>query len=346
MLLHAALSLALAIIIGPTLTRQELQTKQEADRPVRSEELRDLIAQADKIAVYDYADVDNVKLLYSSTNAKVISTLEAAMLVEPSPDEDRRARCLCTGYPEILVFRQNKELVRFSFVQGTFVRASIWTHEAHILDEEKVLRWFDARGMHRPRRESREQHAEEAVAEADEQRWMKAMPASVRPLWPQTIEARPFEGSMSIFVPQGSAAGSKTPAEASTYEREVRPEIQRLAAELAKEFPDPNQRIRVLFAWFGSGNGAWTGYPEYEGIVEELLLEYKTPELLAALDAASLSEPEQEGAARLFAGFAFKTLRLTDNALLPAELKRLLLAHSLKGSDKDKKVRARLAFAR
>ncbi len=344
MLLRAALSLALAIITGPTLTQQELQTKQQTDRPVRPEELRELIGQADRIAIYDYAHAYNAKLLYSSTNAKVISKLKAAMVVEPSSDE--ASRCLCTGYPEILVFRQNKERVRFSFVQGTFVRASIWTHEAHILDEEKVLRWFDARGIHRPRRESRERHAEEAGAEADEQRWMNAMPASVRPLWPQAVEARPFEGSMSIFVPQGSASGSKTPAEASTREREVPPEIKRLAAELAKEFPDPSQRIRVLFAWFGSGNGAWTGYPEYEGIVEELLLEYKTPELLAALDAASLSEPEQEGAARLFAGFAFKTLRPTDNALLPAELKRLLLAHSLKGIDKDKKARARLAFAR
>ena len=203
LLLRAALSLALGIITGPTLTGQELQTRQETDRPVRPEELRELIGLADKITVYDYADVYNAKLLYSSTNAKVISNLRAAMVVEPSPDEATRALCMCMSYPEILVFRQNKELVRFSFVQGTFVRASIWTHEAHILDEENVLRWFDARGIHRPRRESLERHAEEAVAEADEKRWMAAMPTSVRPLWPQTIDARPFEGSMSIFVPQG-----------------------------------------------------------------------------------------------------------------------------------------------
>jgi hypothetical protein len=346
MLLPAALSLALAIITGPTSPLQELRTKQEMDRPVRPEELQELIGQADKIKVYDYADVYNAKLLYSSTNAKVISDLKAAMVVEPSSDEARRARCMCTGYPEILVFRLNKELVRFSFVQGVFVRASIWTQEAHILDEEKVLRWFDTRGIHRLRLESRERHADEAVAESDAQRWLKAMPASVRPLWPQAIEAHSFGGSMNIFVPQASAAASKTPPEASTHDYEVSPEVKRLATELAKEYPDAGQRIRVLFAWFGSGNGAWTGYPEYEGIVEELLLEYRTPELLAALDTASLSEQEQEGAARLFAGFAFKTLRSTDKALLPAELKRLLLAHSLKDSDKDKKVRARLAFAR
>jgi len=114
---------------------------------------------------------------------------------------------------------------------------------------------------------------------------------------------------------------------------------------LKREFPDKNLRIRSLLAWYGRGAGPWSGYPAYEAVATELLLEYSTPELLKAVQFAPLSEQQTEGAARLFAGWDFRHTRPADNALLPADLKRLLLDHSLKSTDRDKLERARKAFA-
>lgn len=346
MLLRVVLAFALVFAANFAFARQESAQQEkgkETDSPVKPEELLALIAQADKVAVYNYADVDNAKLLYSSANAKVISGLKAAMAVEPVLDEHGSGHCLCMAYPEIRLYRQRKELARISFVHGTFVNTTLWDHQARILDEEKLLRWFDARGIHGPRRESIDRRADAA---ADE-RWMKAMPASVRPLWPQIMRARPLDSGI-IFVPPGAPHGSKAPAagEPAAREPEAAPEIKALSEALAKEFPDPKQRIRALFFWFASGIGPWTGYPAYEEIVESLLFEYKTPELVAAIEGVTLSDTEKEGAARFFAGWTIDHWRPADNALIPAELKRSLLAHSLKSPDKDKRERALQAFGR
>jgi hypothetical protein len=350
MLLRVLLGLALATTPSSLLAQESAQEKRQEsdDRPVKPEELLALIDQADKIAVYDYADVYNARLLYSSMNAKVISGLKAAMAVAPASKADEATLCMCISYPEIRLYRRQKELARFSLVTGIFVRTTIWSHQARIVDEEKMLRWFDARGIHGPRRESKDRHADEAAEQAGAERWMNAMPASVRPLWPQTMAASPsWENEMSIFVPQRPPEKSKAPAgEATSREPEPAPEIKRLSAALANEFPDPKQRMRALFAWFASGSGAWSGYPAYEGIPEELLLEYTTPELLAAIEGASLSEQEKEGAARFFAGWTFNTRRPRDKALLSPELKRVLLQHCLASPDKDKRQRASLAFGR
>ena len=73
-------------------------------------------------------------------------------------------------------------------------------------------------------------------------------------------------------------------------------------------------------------------------------LDFPTPELIAVASRSDLTEPELEGAARLFAGWDFGRRRPDDRKLLPADLKKKLLEHSLKTSDEDKIGRARHAF--
>ncbi len=344
MLLRVVLAFALVVTASSALAHQESDQKERDDHPVKPEELLALIGQADKVMVYHKARIENATLLYSSKNARVISGLKAAMAVEPVLNETRYI-CLCIGSPEIRLFRRQKELVRFSFFLGTFVEATIWSHRARILDEEKMLHWFDARGIHGPRRDSNERGAEAAADVANIERWMKAMPASVRELWPRIMNARPLDVGMNIFVPQGSPGPSRASTAGKSAAYVTTPEIKELNEALDKEFPDPRRRIRALFAWFGSGSGPWTGYPAYEGVVENLLHEYKKPELVAAIAGANLTEAEKEGAARFFAGWIADGWRPADNSLLSTELKRSLLAHSLKSPDKDKRARARQAFA-
>jgi hypothetical protein len=117
-----------------------------------------------------------------------------------------------------------------------------------------------------------------------------------------------------------------------------------LEAALFSEFPNKRTRILKLMAWFGSGAGPWSGYPAYENVAQQMLLKYSTPKLIDAVANATLSEEESEGTARLFAGSDFNDSRPQDHVLLPEDLKRHLLEHSLRSTDEDKLARARLAF--
>jgi len=157
--------------------------------------------------------------------------------------------------------------------------------------------------------------AQRKVFEAAEARWRSAMPKSVLPLWDEVRQVQ------------------------------FAPDLKPLRDALAEELPDPHRRILRLFAWFGSGAGPWSGFPGYELIPEELLLDFPTPDLVAAAESENLSESQLEGAARLFGGWDFGQRRPEDLKTLPATLKKRLLDHALKSTDQDKLGRARRAFA-
>ena len=137
---------------------------------------------------------------------------------------------------------------------------------------------------------------------------------------------------------------------------------------LSAAYPEPQARILALFRWFGRGAGPWTGFPVYEQLAEQILLQFPVEELIDALQDAPLSEEHLEGAARFFAGWAFANRasgegvqlppsltysslaaylpeRSGDPAPIPAELRQRLLAHCQRSSDGDKRCRAESAFA-
>jgi hypothetical protein len=120
--------------------------------------------------------------------------------------------------------------------------------------------------------------------------------------------------------------------------------IARMAAALAEEQPQINERLLVLLGWFGSGAGPWSGFPAYEEVPEKLLLQYSTEDLLGALGSAELSKAQLEGAARLFAGWNFGQQRPTDRNKIPKALVGRLLAQALSSADKDKRDRWMHAF--
>ena len=166
--------------------------------------------------------------------------------------------------------------------------------------------------------------ARDRQAQIDEDRWWAVMPTSIRPLVERMNADGDWYGSFQEFK-----------------EKEREP----LQAALTGQFPDKRQRIKALYAWFGSGSGYWSGYPSYEEMAEDLLLDYSTDDLLDAALAGPLSEAQTEGAARLFAGWFFQRDRPDDLKLLPPELKSRLLEHSLKTAiNDDKKGRAERAF--
>jgi hypothetical protein len=150
-------------------------------------------------------------------------------------------------------------------------------------------------------------------SQIDEVRWAKGMPASVKPIWRLTRE--PDIGDLQPY---------------------------RIALEA--QYPDQRERILALLRWFGSGAGPWSGFPIYEEVPEQLLLDFPTLEIVGAIQGAHLADDQVEGAARLFGGWDFRQQRPKDRGLLPPLLRRRLLEHSLKSRDQDKIQRAKAAF--
>jgi hypothetical protein len=108
--------------------------------------------------------------------------------------------------------------------------------------------------------------------------------------------------------------------------------------------PEERDRILSLLEWFGCGAGPWSGHPAYEVAAEELLLDYSTTRLVAALESIALTPAQKEGAARLFAGWHFAKQRPADLNCLPDSLKQMLWDHTKNTQDGDKLSRATQAF--
>ncbi len=159
---------------------------------------------------------------------------------------------------------------------------------------------------------------EEASAKkyaSDAEKWLAAMPKPLRPFWNQEMRT-------------GSPIPDKKP----------------LSRALAKGIPEVPARILALLTWYGSGAGPWTGFPAYEEIADELLLEFRTDEIVAASESTQLTETQTEGAARFFGGWTFSNKRPEDLKKLPAALKQTLLLHTMKSPHEANRDYAKKSF--
>lgn len=168
------------------------------------------------------------------------------------------------------------------------------------------------------------QEAENARNEAGQKRFLAAMPPSIKPFWDADAN---FQSGM---LPFGKA-------------------MEDLRAAFTSANPDRDAAIQTLLVWFGSGTGRWSGFPGYEDIADQLLLDYPTDRIIAAAQAPDASDALLEGAARYFAGWDFSKRHPLDMALVPASLKQRLLEHTLHTGDTDdddRRDRAKYAFAK
>jgi hypothetical protein len=291
--------------------RQQTNDASRAD----VEKLQKVIGEADGVVVYsmNMNGVGISKKLYSSSNPADLASLKASVNFE---EPVHRFISGCLPSTIIRLFRRDKMIGELGLICGGIARFSQWSSDAQITNPEPLFKWLDSRGITNPRKEFELERAQEEKSRADEERWMKAMPSSIAQVWPNFHHDEIYHG-------------------------DLRP----LEAAVAKEFPDKRARILRLMAWYGSGAGPWSGFPVYEVVPEQMLLKYSTQELVDAVASAALNEQEIEGAARLFGGWDFNKMHPEDSALLPADLKRKLLEHSLKSTDEDKLARAKRAFA-
>jgi len=272
-------------------------------------DLAELIDSADKLVVLEQPGNEST-VQFESSNRRDLDELKAAIRVN-HPDE--YMHCMCDGTPAIVLYAKGKAIGQITNHHAKLIRCSLWKSDAELMDAESFLKWFDARSIFGPRREFVTGLDRERESTEHDRKWVKAMPESLKPLWPEATQS-------------------------------FRPDITPLKEALAAQFTNPQDRILALFTWYGSGAGPWSGFPAYEDIAETLLLDYTTQELLAAVKGKDLTEAQTEGVARLFGGWTFSKRSPDDAKLLPAELKDRLLKHSLTSTDEDKRARAQNAF--
>ncbi len=207
---------------------------------------------------------------------------------------------MCDGTPAIRLYRGTNEMALVTNHHGRSIRCSLWSSDAIVGKPEPWLQWFDARKTMEPRKEVEDMAARAKEAETSYQRWLEAMPKSIRPLWAQTTQ------------------------------KELSPIIEPLRFALANEFPDKQKRVLALFSWFGSGDGPWSGFPAYESVAKELLLDIPTPDLIAAAQTDNLTAAQLEGAGRLLGCWDFSQRRPNHqkNHFLPRSRRNCWIIHS------------------
>jgi hypothetical protein len=208
-------------------------------------------------------------------------------------DGGRRDRCLCLGWPTMVVSgADGREVARWTVHHQAYLRG-FGDIDVELRDGPALTEWLAEHGLHGSR-DVQLMLARQAVEhEARRVRWVTAAPAGLASL-----------------------------AEAVTR-RDADAERQ-LAKLLARRIPDLVERIRTLTAWAGlpareNGGTFW-----YEFLPQQLLLAESTEAILGALMTAPLSPAQLDGAAELFTSFEWtRPLR----AEVPESLRSQLITH-------------------
>ena len=274
------------------------------------DELYSIIDLADRLVVKVSPSRD-AKTLFESRERQDLDDLRESLVIEKPKEE---FHCMCIGTPAIYLYKADKQILELTNHHGMSVRCSLWGSDAPIIDTERWLTWFDERNISGPRIEVEEIRAQEEQRKRDWDRWVAAMPDSLKPVWSNSL---------------------------GQY-RDVN--VAPLTERLARDVPHTTERILLLLKRFGSGAGPWSGFPSYEVAAEEMLLQFETEDIIAAIQSTTLTKAQTEGAARLLGGWQFSQQRPKALKTIPPGLKRLLWAHVEGTENHDKLRRAKRAF--
>ncbi|MEJ7847060.1 MAG: hypothetical protein WKF92_03110 [Pyrinomonadaceae bacterium] len=276
----------------------------EKERTPLVEKLYELVRSADRIVV-NGDPKEGSKVFFQSSNPKDLAEFRDALSVIV-PEYWTLSIC---AEPHITLYRSGKEIVTIGNVFGNAVRTSVWSGNVTIADSEKWLKWFDSRGMPQVRKEHTDTEFANKKYSEEEARWYSAMPKGLKDSYEEQRDRRGIPG---------------------VYE------LGPMNTLLVKEYPEKDERIRSLLHWYGSGSEGWSSRYDYEVIAEKLLFQYKTVEIVKALDLQNSTETQIEGAARLFVGWDFYKTRPKDFNLIPKELRKRLLNHAHRSRDEAK----------
>jgi hypothetical protein len=226
-------------------------------------------------------------VLYETTQRDEIAALARALEAAPAAG----AYCMCIG---TLVFEIDGTNVTLH--HGESLRWDGSGGNAALVDPDAVMAWLSARGITFVREEydAAKVRSDEGAIEAA--RWRAAMPSSLLP-----------------FFDDMRASGWSSKPE--------------WTAAVEAQHPDLVERTRVMLELYGSGVGRWSGYPSWEQVPMQLVVELPYEVLIAAIGDAP-SERLCAGAVRLICSWDFRKRRKQLVPKLSDAARRRLLEHA------------------
>lgn len=273
-----------------------------SDGPVAVSEVKKLINEADRLVVADSSDNGSktTRLYESNKRADILAFLSAFDIRIP-----RGWRLSICGNPDVTFYKGDKVLLSLTNMGAKSVTTSLWEGDYLIGNTNRWLKWFDDRGITGPRAEYKKNIEEAKQNEAALEKWKLAMPKGVRQVWPEVVK----------------------------QEYLLMYDLAPIRAALMSNYRKNDDRILALLHWYGSGTGKWSGYPAYEQVAGNALMDYSTGEIVAAISIHSLTETQLDGAARFFGGWDFQRLRPNDLNLVPDLIKYRLQQRSSQNSN-------------
>ena len=266
---------------------------------------------------YDAHEMVIDVVLLDVTDPASLAELAAALQIVEA-DVFGHVMTIALHHLELWVGDQHVHTIELLYGWDTIRWPSVWKGDGPLAEPRRLENWLLRHGIADARncREENEQQAAEWRQSTEN--WERAMPPSLRPLWPDRL---------------GDGHEEMSPADVDDAETLLQAAV-----------PDPVARVRALYEWFGSGKGAWSGYPSYEGAAEHLLLAYSIEVLLEALDASTDNPAAVYGAARLFGGGDFGQTRSADRKRCPEPLRQRMLDAVIWHGNRDNLRRFRSAF--
>ncbi|WP_146140702.1 hypothetical protein [Haliangium sp. UPWRP_2] len=220
--------------------------------------------------------------------------------------------CMCVGNLQFGFFRGDKPTGIVTLHHSESLRWWPFFDNAKLRDPARMVRWLTAHGITEEALAREATRRKQAARNQELDRWFAGMPATLVPL--RTMLQQP--------------------------------RFDRLEAKalLDREHPDLVLQAHLLFKWYGAEPGSWSRSELRPDVPEWFLLQLPMKALVGALRSEPQSECLLEGAARLFSRMRFGEERKTDLAALPADLKQMLRAHSLKSTYPGNRLMAEFAF--
>ncbi|MFD0501918.1 hypothetical protein ACFQ0G_01265 [Streptomyces chiangmaiensis] len=276
----------------------------KADGAPTTARLRDVLNRAGRVVIVegspDEADSAAVARIVV-TGAQIVDLAQLLAIVDGGTGD----RCLCNGWPTIMIYDVNGELIVCWTLHHQSALRGIGDCDADLRDGPALTEWLATQGLTGSREVQAELAAQDAEDERRRLRWLQAAPAGLR----------------DAAVDVSAAPGRDLEA----WSGRLRDAKARLATLVRHGYPDGIERIRVLLAWAGiPARESTGGLKWYDMAVQQQLLAEDPDLILAALATRPPSPAHLDGAAQLFASIEWTG---AHGKQLPEPLRSMLIGH-------------------